>query len=258
MTSLTTPHFAALDALPGIDLAELVSRASLMARVDRKYVLDRADLDAFGAELPVGTRVLDIEGRRRFGYSSTYLDTPDLTSYRQAAWGRDRRYKVRSRDYLDSGGRFIEVKTKVGAASHKLRRPLTGEADQALDFVSEVLDEAHLAADRVEELEPVLQTHYTRSTLLDPSGTGRVTIDTDLRWRGIDGGELDLPDLAIVETKSAGARTDLDLVLWRLGHRPQRISKYATGLAALRPDLPHNRWHRLLITHFTPLRKAHR
>jgi hypothetical protein len=32
--------------------------------------------------------------------------------------------------------------------------------------------------------------------------------------------------------------------LWANGIRPARISKYCTSLAALRPELPSNRWSR--------------
>ena len=55
-----------------------------------------------------------------------------------------------------------------------------------------------------------------------------------------------LPDFAIVETKSTGRASRIDRTLWRLGYRPQRISKCATGLAALHRELPRNRWTRVL------------
>ena len=75
------------------------------------------------------------------------------------------------------------------------------------------------------------------------------------------GGELDLfaralADLAIVETKSAGAASEVDRLLWRAGHRPVRISKYGAGMAALHPDLPRLKWHRVLDTHLGVPRAA--
>ena len=42
----------------------------------------------------------------------------------------------------------------------------------------------------------------------------------------------------------------VDRLLWQRGTRPARISKYATGLAALRPDLPDVPWRRTLRRHF--------
>ena len=96
------------------------------------------------------------------------------------------------------------------------------------------------------ELFPVIRTTYDRSTLLAPDGAGRITVDTDLSWRLPDGATLDLPDLVIVETKSLSAASATDRLLWRAGHRPVPVSKFATGLAALNPDLPRNRWARIL------------
>ncbi len=64
------------------------------------------------------------------------------------------------------------------------------------------------------------------------------------------GAVLSRPDLVAIETKSAGGAGELDRILWRRGHRPDRISKFATGLAALRRELPANRWARVLRRHF--------
>ena len=51
---------------------------------------------------------------------------------------------------------------------------------------------------------------------------------------------------AIVESKSAGRPNELDRLLWHAGHRPSGISKFGTGTAALRPELPDNKWSRTL------------
>jgi hypothetical protein len=40
-----------------------------------------------------------------------------------------------------------------------------------------------------------------------------------------------------------------DRALWRDGHRPTKVSTFGTELAALGPDLPSNRWHRVLRRH---------
>ena len=54
----------------------------------------------------------------------------------------------------------------------------------------------------------------------------------------------------IVETKAGRAGSGADRLLWSLRHRPCPVSKYGTGLAALRPDLPANRWLPVLRRHF--------
>lgn len=61
---------------------------------------------------------------------------------------------------------------------------------------------------------------------------------------------LALPDLVIVETKAGARPSGVDRLLWRSGHRPVSISKYGTGLAALRDELPANKWARVLRHHF--------
>jgi hypothetical protein len=101
---------------------------------------------------------------------------------------------------------------------------------------------------------PVLATRYRRHTLYLPGTGSRVTVDTDLAWALPDGTEIRMPDRAVLETKSGGAASEADRLLWRLHHRPCSISKYATGLAALRPDLPANRWQPVLRRHFVPAR----
>jgi hypothetical protein len=54
----------------------------------------------------------------------------------------------------------------------------------------------------------------------------------------------------VVETKSANLPSQSDRWLWAHGIRPSRISKFCTGLAALHPELPANKWHRTLQKHW--------
>ena len=58
----------------------------------------------------------------------------------------------------------------------------------------------------------------------------------------------------VLETKSGSTAGPLDRHLWANGIRPSRISKFATGMAALCPELPANRWHSTLgrSLHLTP------
>ena len=84
----------------------------------------------------------------------------------------------------------------------------------------------------------------------------RVTVDTDLSLA-----TTDAPPAAPAGPRGRRDEDRLDRVRAPTacsgahGYRPQRISKYATGLAALRPDLPAARWRRTLHRHCCP---AHR
>lgn len=241
-----------------VGLDELVAEASFMTRVDRKYVVPRAALPAVLAGLHDTTRVLEIGGERRFGYHSVYFDTPDLLSFRLAAHPRRRRFKVRTRRYEEVGTAYLEIKTRgARGATIKERTAYPPAAAELLTRtartdVATALEAVGVDPVRATELAPTLATRYRRATLLAADSSARATVDTDLEWIEAAGRTLSLPHLAIVETKSGRAASDVDRLLWRLGHRPASVSKYATGLAALRPDLPRNRWARLLSNSFAP------
>ncbi|WP_109210250.1 MULTISPECIES: polyphosphate polymerase domain-containing protein [Microbacterium] len=251
-----------LDRFEPVSLDALVAEASLLTRVDRKYVVPRAGVDAVMAALDPRTRVLEIAGARDFAYESVYFDTPDLLSFRMAAQPRRRRFKLRTRSYLDTGTSYLEIKTRGARGTTvkdrdeydaRLRDRLT---DDARDDVADAFAAIGVAAERADELDATLLTRYRRATLLAADGTGRATVDTDLEWVQPDGRGFALPGTVIVETKSGASPSDVDRALWRAGHRPATVSKYATGLAALHPDLPRNRWARLLRGPFDPARRA--
>lgn len=242
----------ALDRFDPVTLEELVSQASLLTRVDRKYAIPRAALAPVLAGLDERTRVLEIDEARDFAYESVYFDTPDLLSFRMAAQPRRRRFKLRTRSYLDTGSSYLEIKTRGARGTTVKER---GEYDpdrrdeltpDARDDVADAFTTIGLASERAHELDATLMTRYRRATLLSPDRAARATIDTGLEWIEPDGHGFALPELVIVETKSGSSASDVDRLLWRAGHRPATVSKYATGLAALHPDLPRNRWMRLL------------
>lgn len=257
---------AAWAELPPISLEELIEDASLLQRVDRKYVLPVAAVAPLLAAVPSSTRILDIDGRRTFGYSSTYLDTDDQLSFLLAGQGRRRRFKVRTRSYLDTGSCWLEVKTRgPRGVTVKERiphpdadlRPLTDEGHR---FVDEALAGAGLSGVRSDQLRPVLVSAYRRTTLHLPGSRSRATIDVGVRWRAAGGQrrrELACPDVAIVETKTGSTPSELDRLLWAHGHRPSRISKFGVGMAALHPELPRLKWHRAMQRHLTIPRAAH-
>lgn len=241
---------AVLDDLDPIDVVELTERASLQTRFDRKYVIPENSIDVLLRGLEPGSRVLQIGAERDFAYESVYFDTDDLTSYLGAARRRRRRFKVRTRTYVDSDLCWVEVKTRGPRGSTvKTRLPYDPSdrstlTDEGQRFADEVLDGSP------DGLTPTLTSRYRRSTLYLPATDSRTTIDTGLVWtltrtgatRAVDG-------LAVVETKTGSTPSSTDRLLWRYGHRPVRISKYGTGMAALDPDLPSTPWRRVLDRH---------
>jgi len=247
----------ALDHLTPVGLDSLNATSELLVRTDRKYVVPLRDLTALVAGVP-GLRVLEIDGRRAAHYESTYLDTTDLASWAASAHPRRRRWKVRTRLYADTGECWLEVKTRGGRGSTvKERMPYDvglrhHVADDAVAWVSDRLAAAGAPGVDPRGLVATLDTTYRRSTLLLPDGAGRATIDSGLVWSSVLG-RAEVGPLLVVETKSPpGASGPIDRRLWALGHRPARISKYGTGLALLTPDLPRNRWHRVISRDLEP------
>jgi len=237
-----------IDRLDPVDLDELETVAALLTRRDRKYLVP-IEIAARAVErLGDSSRVLDIDGRRRFRYESVYFDTPDGVSYLAAARRRPRRFKVRTRSYLDSGRCLLEIKTRdVRGRTSKERWPYPIELRDGLDGAGRAfVANCDLIGRRSAILAPALTSRYARSTMLvDADGT-RMTLDEGLAAWTPDGRGVCLPGMAIVETKTRGRPSEADRVLWSLGYRPARVSKFCTCLAALRPELPSNRWTRVL------------
>jgi len=195
------PTTTALDTerLTATTLEDLNASAGLLTRIDRKYLVASDTAQGVIDALAERALVLDIDGRRCFSYASTYFDTPELGSYFQAAHKRRRRFKIRTRSYLDSGLTFLEVKTRGprGATIKQRMDYRAADADhltpEGLGFIADCL--APLSgsvrdARRVaRSLKPVMSTTYRRTTLHLPDDGARATIDTDLTWTAFASGE---------------------------------------------------------------------
>src|SRR5699024_5161677 len=299
----------------------------LQTRTDRKYLVPAEDFRHLIGSLGRGLAVLEIDGGRTFGYESAYFDTPGLRAYHDHAHGRRRRFKVRTRSYLDSGLCALEVKTEGGRGETvKERTGYEFEDRYRLTPAARDLAAAQIGSVATAgALQLALVTGYSRTTIVDLDGQSRMTCDVDLTFSSPDragagpravapgasktagaasradrglgaarvgsvatAGALPLalvtgdsrttivdldgqsrmtcavdltfssPDRAgagprsvvLVESKTAGAASRVDRLLWRMGHRPIALSKYCAGLAVLYPHLPANRWSRVLRRSF--------
>ena len=223
------------DGINTISLAELNSEASLLTRMDRKYLVPPGDTQRVISHLAPRAQVLQIDGLRHFRYASTYFDTPGLDAYFLAARKRRRRYKIRTRTYLDSGLCFLEVKTN-GSREATVKDRFKYDPDDADRvtpdgrlFVIERLvesgtcssDEARTIADA---LVPVMDSTYSRTTLHLPHDEARATFDTQLTWDlfGPDGKRLGqgvmVDHLNVVETKNPSTASP---------HRPPPVASGA-------------------------------
>lgn len=245
-----------LDDLVGgltpISLSEVHARVELQTRVDRKYIVERSIFERLVDDLHPDLRCLTIDDRTGARYRSTYFDTADLTFFHQHLQGRRRRFKVRTRSYLDSDTTLLEVKAKgLRSATVKERLPWPEDAPDRLGqrgdgFVAEVTGtERYRGA-----LTPSVETHYRRTTLVDETSPSRITCDTDLRFRRGDVEVTGLHGEVLIETKSATGRCATDRWLLDHGVRPNSMSKYCLGIALLHRHVRANPWHRVLERHF--------
>ncbi|NBU75785.1 MAG: polyphosphate polymerase domain-containing protein [Planctomycetes bacterium] len=228
----TTRPRSGLDSFAPLTLAELDSEG-LLARHDTKYVFHESVLTRMLEELVPWCRVLDINGRRAFGYDSLYLDTADRYLYRCHHQGHIRRTKVRWRVYRDSGRCYFEVKRKETSdmtVKTRLEDPLGPQA------VLSVRHRALLGTQILLPLNPVMWVRYDRITLLAHDRSTKLTIDTNLEFLQ-EGASRAFPGLVIAEIKTHAVRPRGPIagLLARHHVRPMSFSKYCAGLAALEP-----------------------
>lgn len=227
------------DRFAGISLEGLNAKADMLTRLDNKYVVPLDVLADLTPALAASFDILDIDGKRAFGYQTQYFDTPDLASFRHHVQGRRRRSKVRTRQYLDADLCFLEVKLKTIRKITVKKRlahdiALMDQLNQnALQFVDDAHREQYNRAS-LAAYAPVIRMQYSRMTLVAKSGGERMTIDRGLRfWNESTAREI-LEDMVIIETKSAFGRGISDAILRKAGNHPiGSCSKYCIGLAAL-------------------------
>jgi len=256
MRCAVTPELA-LAGLATVGLAEVVGKAAAQHRTDRKYIVPRTVAARLVEHVAEDHRVLSIEGRLSTSYRSTYFDTPELRTCRDHLQGRRRRWKARSRLYVEDALCRLEVKVrstrgttlKAVAESSPSRYGRFGETEQG--FVDAMLEEHGHATTA---LRPTLEVRYRRSTLADLAAGTRITLDTGLVSSPRDGGPMGPGDpqvwldeeFTVVETKGGPLPGRADRFLVATGHRPQTFSKYVASASLLLADLPDNDVRRML------------
>jgi VTC domain-containing protein len=87
----------AVAKLEPVSLTDLESRATLLRRVDNKYLVALEQFVDLAGRLGEDHQVLEIDDRRAFGYESVYFDTSDLRCFSDHVGGRVPRFKTRTR-----------------------------------------------------------------------------------------------------------------------------------------------------------------
>lgn len=237
---------ATLTALSPITLEEMTG-VKLLNRIDTKYLTTEATLlEVLKDAAEAGYRVLETEGQRISPYSSIYYDTAGLRMFYDHHNRRLTRQKVRTREYVNSGEAFLEIKRKNNHGRTKKKR-IAIPREELMDFRADDKACDYLAAKSwftAPELSPVLETAFRRITLVNPDRTERLTIDTALSFRNFrTGHKTDLQDAVIIELKQDGNTASRMKGIF-LDHRvkPVRISKYCIALTLTTPGAKSNRF----------------
>lgn len=236
---------------PEVSLATVQGDAAALTRVDRKYVVPVPLLRQLLTELSHEWALLAVAGRRTTHYRTTYFDTADLDTARAHVQRRRRRWKARSRLYVEDGLCRLEVKTRDGRdQTVKTLAPSTTASYGSLSLADRAFVARTLAAVSIESdvaaLAPTVEVSYERMTLArtrhDPA---RLTIDWGMTC-DFEEEQVRLDeDHVLVETKGGRRPSDADRLLVGLGVRPVSFSKYTAAAALLRADIADNDVRRL-------------
>ena len=226
---------------------EQMSGVKLMNRTDTKFVTTTDRLRLLLQMACNDYYIQEIDGGRNLEYDTTYFDTTAFDMYNQHQWNHTNRQKIRFRTYCVSGLQFMEVKTKNNHGRTKKKRievtDMNLEEQEKCDFLGKYLRYG------VDTLQPALNNHFSRITLVNKAKTERLTIDSALHFHNIVSGvDKDMGDLVIIELKRDGLVYSPVLeMLRRLRIHPHGFSKYCMGSALTNPELRVNRFKRKLI-----------
>jgi hypothetical protein len=143
------------------------------------------------------------------------------------------RYKVRSREYLDSHLSYLEVKHKTRKDRTIKQRICTEKVvDHMTADAEEWLYEVYPYESR--DLEPKVWNTFTRVTLAAKSNCERVTLDFNLVFSS-DYKIIRLNHLAVAEVKldGRGCTSPFTTLMRQMRVHPQGFSKYCIGTSML-------------------------
>jgi len=204
-----------------------------MDRMDTKYPFASFCLPTILEKITSSYSILEIEGLRKLPYHTVYLDTPDSFLFLQHVHGSAKRYKARFRTYQATNDTFLEVKFRnLKRKTQKWRIPKnTFELNDStsISFLSSHLDGI------AKQLEPSIETHFERITLVGIDSKERITLDFNISFSNQNNQLISLPHLAIAEVKR-DVHTQYSPIEWELKKlliRSKGFSKYCVGKTLL-------------------------
>ena len=213
---------------------EKMEKVRLMDRIDTKFIFSSELLPEILEKASANYKILEEKAGSVFTYSNLYFDTPEFDMYTVHHNRHLNRYKVRFREYVDSGIIFLEVKFKNNkrrTIKTRIKQTSFEDTYEAKNFISSI------------------RNKFNRLTLVHKTVKERITIDTGLQFTGKNK-EYKLPFLAIAEVKHSRLSSQSDFIDLLLDHRifPQGLSKYLLGVVLAYPGIKYNRYKAKLLT----------
>ena len=226
-----------LELLEPISLEEM-DNVKLMNRTDTKCIFSIDLLNKLLDNFSSHYRVLLHAGTRAAYYKTLYFDTPEYRFYKDHHNGREKRFKLRIRNYVESNLHFLELKHKRYGRTDK-KRIRTNEYNGRFGvddekFVYGLLDERM-------DLHPVMWNNFYRITLVNKFMPERVTFDLGLSFEQGDK-KVSFKKLIIGEIKQERVNYNSPILnlLKKSGVRPRGMSKYCLGVAVLNKNIKSN------------------
>lgn len=236
-----------LDLFEPISLKQM-DKVSFLKRTDTKYVFHVNRLEALLKEISMQYRLLIINNSGYQKYKTVYFDTPNFAMFQQHHNGLRNRFKVRTRQYINSNLFFLEVKVKDNKGVTSKKRLQLDSLDLKIsDIESKFLDgkSPFLPSDLCESLK----NEFSRITLVNENTPERITIDWNLSFvNKNDGKKLAIPNACVLEIKRDNNAKNrlLDKVLKDFKIYPSKFSKYCMGVSLMEPSLKKNRFKPLM------------
>ncbi len=231
----------ALKELSPVSLTEINS-ASLMDRVEIKYVFPVHKMPLLINLMKDKYIVLEINKTRALPYNTMYLDTQCYLFYNQHTRGELSRHKIRYRKYEINGDSFLEIKKKTNKNRTVKWRVENVFEPGGYDNDAEKLIGTYLPVGS-SVLSPSLINRFNRITVIGKETDERITLDYNISFTDPESGEYtEIPYLGVIEMKKTGFSqcSAFNTIAKSLNIYPEGFSKYCTGNAMLKTGLKTN------------------
>jgi len=211
----------------------------LLNRIDTKFVIPEDHLVKYLDEVIPEYKILVIGENVFHPYETLYFDTPGFDLYHMHHNGKNNRYKLRCRRYVNTGTSFFEVKTKTNT-SRTIKSRI--HIDHIPDSLSALLNQyiSENTPGKFQRYIPSLRVFFDRLTLVNKKANERLTFDFNIRYVS-NGLEKKIDKIVIAEVKQEKHSVSPFRELMKENHQAENyISKYCLGIASMNNGIKRN------------------